>query len=67
MQYKAMHVKESRTTMSTEMKKPSKDDTRLGEHAAKQPLSGTNLVMMVRVKSSNSANYFNIAEAKKAV
>ncbi len=53
--------------MSTEMKKPSKDDTRLGEHAAKQPLSGTNLVMMVRVKSSNSANYFNIAEAKKAV
>ena len=52
--------------MSTTIDKEFKDDTRIGEYAAKQPLSGTDIVTRMRLKGfSGSAAFIRIEETKK--
>jgi len=51
--------------MSDQIKEPSKDTTRLGDQAAKQPLSGIQVVSASSVKGFNNSAPFH-AEAKKS-
>ncbi|MGB9153224.1 MAG: hypothetical protein WCD70_09090 [Alphaproteobacteria bacterium] len=51
--------------MSTSIDKETKDETRIGEYAAKQPLSGVDLVTRMRFKGFSSSSFIR-EEAKKA-
>jgi len=54
--------------MSASIKKEVKDESRIGEYAAKQPLSGTNIVTTMRVKGFDYTSFLRSEEEiKKAV
>lgn len=52
--------------MSHIITKTGKDDTRIGEEAAKQPLSGTHVVTTLRIKGVNNSSFVRVEETKKA-
>lgn len=53
--------------MSTSIKKTMQDETRLGEYAATQPLSGVNVVTTSRVKGYSNMGFVRAqTEVKKA-
>jgi hypothetical protein len=52
--------------MPVSAKSTSKDDTRIGEYAAKQPLSGIHVVTKMPVKGISNQFFIRTAEVKKA-
>jgi hypothetical protein len=55
------------SAMSVSLKNNSKDETRIGEYAAKQPLSGINIVSKANVKGIIGSAFVRMEESKKAV
>ena len=53
--------------MSASVKSNGQDNTRIGEYAAKQPLSGIHVVTKTPVKDMISSVFVRLAETKKAV
>jgi len=53
--------------MAMFIRKGSKDDIRLGDCAAKQPLSGTLVVTSIRVRGFNGNSFAHSEETKKSV
>ena len=51
--------------MSAAIYKETKDETRIGEYAAKQPLSGIDLVTRMRFKGSSSTAFVRVEDMKK--
>ena len=52
--------------MATTSKTEFKDEARIGELAAKQPLSGTRVVTSINVKGFNGTTFIHADEAKKS-
>ncbi len=53
--------------MPEPIKLSSKDNSKIGTYAAKQPLSGTNVITTVGVRGYNGTSFVRIEEIKKAV
>ena len=60
----ALH--ESEPTMSSSMKKSAKDEVRIGEYAAKQPISGVTTVHTGNVKGFGGMSFVRVEETKRA-
>jgi hypothetical protein len=54
------------SAMSVSIKTNAKDETRIGDYAAKQPLSGINIVNRMYVKGASNSAFIRMEE-KKAV
>jgi hypothetical protein len=52
--------------MSVSIKSNGRDEVRIGEYAAKQPLSGTHVVDRLRVVGISGSSFVRLTESKKA-
>jgi hypothetical protein len=62
-----IHLGKARPKMPEPIKLSSKDNSKIGTYAAKQPLSGTNVITTVGVRGYNGTSFVRIEEIKKAV
>jgi hypothetical protein len=51
---------------SSSSKNSTNDEIRIGDYAAKQPLSGTNIVTRSFIKGATTAAFVRLTEIKKA-